>query len=206
MIVAYIKIYSNSQKVEIQKNTIEQYAKINKIEISRWYRDTRNSSKNRNKLEEIIKGLHVGDTLIIADVSRISRKLMEIMHLVLLCIEKKIILSSIKEGYTFENNIDSKTFAFTFGLVSEIESKLISTRTKEALGMSKNNGTKLGRPLGSAQTEYLLSQKNQIEKDLKDTNTTYAELADFYNVSLSGFKRFVKENMTNVPIRRKKEQ
>lgn len=93
----------------------------------------------------------------------------------------------------------------TFGLVSEIESKLISARTKEALTASKNKGTKLGRPLGSPKTEFLLSQKSQIERELKEENATYAELADYYKVSLSGFKRFIRENIPNLPSRRKKK-
>ena len=107
--------------------------------------------------------------------------------------------------YSFEDNVNSKTLAFTFGLVSEIESKLISARTKEALTVSKNKGTKLGRPLGSPKTEFLLSQKSQIERELKEENATYAELADYYKVSLSGFKRFIRENIPNLPSRRKKK-
>lgn len=204
MIVAYIRTYSNNQKNDSQKNAIEQYAKINGLIIDKWFRDTKNSPKSLNKAEEIIKGLQVGDTFIFADITRLSRKLMEIMHLILLSTEKKVILQSVKEGYTFQNNVDSKTFAFTLGLVSEIESKLISARTKEALTTSKNKGVKLGRPQGSAQTDYLMSQKEQIEKDLCEANTTYAELAEHYNVSLSGFKRFVRENLSYVSIKRKK--
>lgn len=176
MTIAYIRTYSNKQQTESQKNAIEQFAKAKK-----------------------------GDILIVADVTRLSRKLMEIMHLILLCIEKKVALYCIKEGYSFEDNVNSKTLAFTFGLVSEIESKLISARTKEALTASKNKGTKLGRPLGSPKTEFLLSQKSQIERELKEENATYAELADYYKVSLSGFKRFIRENIPNLPSRRKKK-
>ena len=109
------------------------------------------------------------------------------------------------ECHFFFLNVNSKTLAFTFGLVSEIESKLISARTKEALTVSKNKGTKLGRPLGSPKTEFLLSQKSQIERELKEENATYAELADYYKVSLSGFKRFIRENIPNLPSRRKKK-
>lgn len=73
------------------------------------------------------------------------------------------------------------------------------------LTASKNKGTKLGRPLGSPKTEFLLSQKSQIERELKEENATYAELADYYKVSLSGFKRFIRENIPNLPSRRKKK-
>ena len=168
MTIAYIRTYSNKQQTESQKNAIEQFAKAKKIEIDKWLKDAKNSSKEKNRLEDVIKNLQEGDILIVADVTRLSRKLMEIMHLILLCIEKKVALYCIKEGYSFEDNVNSKTLAFTFGLVSEIESKLISARTKEALTASKNKGTKLGRPLGSPKTEFLLSQKSQIERELKE--------------------------------------
>ena len=193
MTIAYIRTYSNKQQTESQKNAIEQFAKAKKIEIDKWLKDAKNSSKEKNRLEDVIKNLQEGDIL------------MEIMHLILLCIEKKVALYCIKEGYSFEDNVNSKTLAFTFGLVSEIESKLISARTKEALTASKNKGTKLGRPLGSPKTEFLLSQKSQIERELKEENATYAELADYYKVSLSGFKRFIRENIPNLPSRRKKK-
>ena len=205
MIVAYIRTYSNNQQAESQKNAIEQFARNKKIEIDKWIKDTRNTPRNKSKIEELIKGMQDGDILIVADITRLSRKLTEIMHLILLSIEKKVTIYSIKEGYAFENNLDSKTLAFTFGLVSEIESKLISARTKEALILSKKNGTKLGRPQGSPKMEYLLSKKKQIEKELRDENTTYAELAEYYQVSLSGFKRFVKENLPEISSKRKKK-
>ena len=137
MTIAYIRTYSNKQQTESQKNAIEQFAKAKKIEIDKWLKDAKNSSKEKNRLEDVIKNLQEGDILIVADVTRLSRKLMEIMHLILLCIEKKVALYCIKEGYSFEDNVNSKTLAFTFGLVSEIESKLISARTKEALTASK---------------------------------------------------------------------
>ena len=121
MTIAYIRTYSNKQQTESQKNAIEQFAKAKKIEIDKWLKDAKNSSKEKNRLEDVIKNLQEGDILIVADVTRLSRKLMEIMHLILLCIEKKVALYCIKEGYSFEDNVNSKTLAFTFGLVSEIE-------------------------------------------------------------------------------------
>lgn len=122
MIIAYTRTYSNKQQSDNQKNAIEQFAVNNNITIDKWHNDSRTtSSRHKNRLEEIIKNMNAGDTLIVADVTRLSRKLMEIMHLILLCIEKKVTLYCLKEGYTFEDNVDSKTLAFTFGLVSEIE-------------------------------------------------------------------------------------
>lgn len=108
MTIAYIRTYSNKQQTESQKNAIEQFAKAKKIEIDKWLKDAKNSSKEKNRLEDVIKNLQEGDILIVADVTRLSRKLMEIMHLILLCIEKKVALYCIKEGYSFEDNVNSK--------------------------------------------------------------------------------------------------
>lgn len=89
MTIAYIRTYSNKQQTESQKNAIEQFAKAKKIEIDKWLKDAKNSSKEKNRLEDVIKNLQEGDILIVADVTRLSRKLMEIMHLILLCIFKR---------------------------------------------------------------------------------------------------------------------
>ncbi len=206
MTIAYVRTYSNKQEAESQKSAIEQFAKKKKIKISKWLKDAKNSSQEEKRLEDVIKNLQDGDTLIVTDVTRLSRKLMEIIHLILLCIEKKVALYCIKEGYSFVNSVDNKTQAFTFGLVSEIDGKLISTRTKEALTACKNKGTKLGRPLGSPQADFLLSKKSEIEGKLNEKNTTYAELADYYKISLSSFKHFIRENIPNRPTRRKNKK
>ena len=125
-----------------------------------------------------------------------------VIHIILLCIERKVTLRSVSDGYVFEDNIDSKTLAFTFGLVSEIERKLVSIRTKEALALIRSKGVVLGRPKGSQQMGRLEPYKEQIEKDLKDPSLTYAQIAEKYNVSLSSFKRFLKEYL---PDKKKKK-
>lgn len=193
MTVAYIRTYTNKQSAETQQEMINSFAISHKIEIDKWYKDMGNSPRSNRRIESLIKNMKPGDQLIVADITRLSRKMIEIMHLILLCIERKITLSSVSEGYTFEDNIDSKTLAFTFGFVSEIERKLISIRTKEALALTRSKGVVLGRPKGSQQMGRLLPYKDQIEKDLKKENATYVALAKQYNVSLSSFKRFVKD-------------
>lgn len=196
MTTAYIRVYANKQSVEIQQETITNFAESKNIHIDKWYKDTGNAAKNSPKIEGIIKNMKAGDHLIVADITRLSHKMIEIMHLLLLSIERKITLHSINEGYTFENNVDSKTLAFTFGLVSEMERKLISIRTKEALALTKSKGVVLGRPKGSQQDVRLLPYKDVIEQQIKDGNKTYIELAKRYHVSLNIFKRFVKEHLS----------
>ena len=65
------------------------------------------------------------------------------------CLEKQITIYSTKDGYAFDNTINSKVLCFAFGLVAEIERNLISMRTKEALALRKAEGVILGRRKGS---------------------------------------------------------
>ena len=77
---------------------------------------------------------------------RLSRTLMDIMSIMGLLLSKGVNLYSVKDGYSFDNSINSKVLIFAFGLVAEIERNLISLRTKEALELRKLQGVKLGRP------------------------------------------------------------
>ena len=90
-----------------------------------------------------------GDTLIVTEVSRLSRTLTDLMAIMGKCLEKGINLYTTKEGYSFDNSINSKVLCFAFGLVAEIERNLISMRTKEALALRKAEGVVLGRKKGS---------------------------------------------------------
>lgn len=40
--------------------------------------------------------------------------------------------------------------------------------------------------------DHLLASEEQIEKELNEEKATYAELAEYYQVSLSSFKNFVR--------------
>lgn len=199
MIAAHIRIYSNNKvSFRRQEEIIKSFAQSKELTIDKWYKDMGNKIRTNNQIENIIKALKAGDTLIIADISRLSRKLVGVMHLLTMCIERKITLYSAMEGYTFQDDINSKTFAFTFCLVAEIERKLISVRTKEALALTRSKGVKLGRPSGSQQIKLLLPHKEEIEQEIKDENVTYSELAEHYKVSPSSMKRFIKEYITDI--------
>lgn len=97
------------------------------------------------KLGGLIRRMKHGDTLIVTEISRLSRTLTDLMGIMGKCLEKGINLYTTKEGYSFDNSINSKVLCFAFGLVAEIERNLISMRTKEALALRKAEGVVLGR-------------------------------------------------------------
>ena len=97
---------------------------------------------------ETVKRLRAGDTLIVTELSRLSRTLTDIMVIVGELLEKGVHLHSTKDRYSFDDTINSKVLCFAFGLVAEIERNLISARTKEALAARREQGVILGRRKG----------------------------------------------------------
>ena len=93
--------------------------------------------------------LKEGDVLVVPDLSRLGRSMLDVFDLLSLLLRKKVELRVVKGGYVFKDDTQSKVFAFAFTLASEIERDMLSQRTKEALARKKSEGVKLGRPEGS---------------------------------------------------------
>lgn len=67
-----------------------------------------------------------GDVLLVTELSRVGRNLMQIMSILNQCMERDIQVFTTNEGYELGNNINAKILAFAFGLSAEIERNLIS--------------------------------------------------------------------------------
>lgn len=196
MVIAYLRVSTEKQFLANQKEEIVRFAEKNELFIDRWYTETVSgtvSSKDR-KLSSLLRNMHPGDVLIVTEISRLSRTMLEIMTILNSCIKKEVILYSTKEGYIFQNDINSKVLGFAFGLMAEIERNLISLRTKEALARLKAEGVKLGRKVGDRpKMQILIDHREMLKKRLKE-GVTYIELAQEMAVSRSTFCRFMKEN------------
>lgn len=145
-------------------------------------------------MEGVLRGMKAEDVLIVSEMSRLSRTMLEIMAILNLCIKKEITLYSVKEGYAFENNMTSKIMGFAFGIAAEIERNLIAARTKEALAYRKMQGMILGRPKGSkVRTQILQGNADQIHRMIAQ-GTPKAEIARRHGVSKSTLYNFLKKD------------
>lgn len=192
-VVAYLRVSTEKQFLENQKEEIVRFAEKNGLEINKWYMETvsgKVSSKDR-KLAGLLDKMQAGDCLIVTEISRLSRTLFEIMTILNSCIKRGVVLYSTKEGYVFQDDINSKVLGFAFGLMAEIERNLISLRTKEALARRRNEGKHLGRKKGNMPKMNILQEhKRQLVKD-HERGKSCAALARQMGVSRTTMFRFL---------------
>lgn len=135
----------------------------------------------KRKIFDIINSLKEQDNIIVSELSRLGRSMLECMEILSVASEKKINIYAVKGNWSLDNTIQSKLIAMCFSMASEIERDLISSRTKEALRIKKLNGVKLGRPTGSGSSKL---DKFQPEIEALIANgSTKRFIAKRYDVS-----------------------
>ncbi len=194
MVIGYLRVSTGKQHPANQKNEISRFAEERGLEVEKWVTEivsgkTRESDR---KLGRLLKRMHKGDILIVTEISRLSRTLTDIMNIMGKCLEKGINLYTTKEGYSFDDTINSKVLCFAFGLVAEIERNLISMRTKEALAVRKAEGKVLGRKKGSyTKLNILMENRDEIAAMLGQGEQV-GKICNHFGVSRDTFARFRK--------------
>lgn len=192
-VVAYLRVSTEKQFLENQREEIVRFAEKNGMSIDRWYMETVSGKvcSRERKLAGVLDRMRPGDSLIITEISRLSRTLLEIMTILNSCIKKQVVLYSTKEGYVFQNDINSKVLGFAFGLMAEIERNLISMRTKEALQRRRSEGKHLGRKKGDTPKMKLLkANKRRLVREYLN-GMSCAALAREMGVSRTTMARFL---------------
>lgn len=194
MVIGYLRVSTGKQHPANQKNEISRFAEGRGLEVEKWVTEivsgkTRESDR---KLGRLLKRMHKGDILIVTEISRLSRTLTDIMNIMGKCLEKGINLYTTKEGYSFDDTINSKVLCFAFGLVAEIERNLISMRTKEALAVRKAEGKVLGRKKGSyTKLNILMENRDEIAAMLGQGEQV-GKICNRFGVSRDTFAKFRK--------------
>ena len=193
MIVAYLRVSTEHQLLDNQRNEIENYARTQGIVIDKWVTEVVSGKKKGRdrKLGALVKKLKPGDTLLVTELSRLSRTLMDIMSIVSDLLKKEVNIYSTKEGCRFDDSINSKVLLFAFGLVAEIERNLIAMRTREALNLRRQMGVELGRPKGSCSKIALLEEHRADIEGAIHKGVSSSKICRKYNVSYSTFRRFI---------------
>ncbi len=196
--VAYLRVSTIDQDLEKNRHDILEFANNKNFGKVEWIEEKvsgKKSWKNR-KIKNLIDNLNESDRLIVPELSRLGRSMLEIMEILAIAKQKDIHIYALKGNWELNGTVQSSVLAMAFAMAAEIEHDLISSRTKEALRARKAAGVKLGRPKGPGKSK-LDPFREEIIALLKNGSTkTY--LAKKYNTSLPNFYNWMKKNNINV--------
>ncbi|MGW8179715.1 MAG: recombinase family protein [bacterium] len=170
--VGYLRVSTQDQDLEKNKADILALANEKKLVPVEWVEEKVSDNKDwrKRKLGEVMESLQAGDTIIVSELSRLGRSILQILEIMKLAREKDIAVYSVKGGWSLNGSMESKIVLYMLAMVSEIERDLISQRTKEGLKARKAAGVKLGRPKGPGKSK-LDPYREEIIALLKNGST-----------------------------------
>lgn len=153
--VAYLRVSTIDQDVEKNKAAILHLANERNLGKVTFVEETISGkiSWRKRKIATLLEELNSGDRIIVSELSRLGRSMLECMEILSIASQKGIAIYAIKGNWQLDNSIQSKIIAMAFSMASEIERDLISKRTTEALRARKAAGIRLGRPRGPGKSK-----------------------------------------------------
>ncbi len=145
MLIGYARVSTEEQSLNRQIDMLIDYG-VDKRNI---YQEKISGMKsNREQLDKMIDELQENDTVIIADLTRVSRSTKDLLNIIDKIKSKGASIKSIKDTWldtSSDNPYNSFLLTVMSGL-SQLERDLISQRTKEGLRSAKARGRNGGRP------------------------------------------------------------
>jgi len=186
--IAYLRVSTTDQDLEKNKAEILHLSNEQDLGKVTWVEETVSGtvSWRKRQLGQVIDQMDAGDNLIVSELSRLGRSMLECMEILSIATQRNIKVFAIKGNWRLDGSIQSKIVAMAFSMAAEIERDLISQRTKEALAARKRMGMKLGRPRGVGKSkldkfqpeiEALLANGSRQNFIAKRYGTTEANLS-----------------------------
>ena len=112
--------------------------------------------------------LEAGDTLLVAELSRLGRNMLETLNLIDELIQREVQLIFVRQPELSTDGPHGQLLLAIYGHFAQTEREYISMRTKQGLAAARAQGKVLGRPKGSKNKERVLDPfKSEILGYLK---------------------------------------
>ncbi len=118
--VGYLRVSTADQDLEKNKAAIlklandEDLGKVHFVEE----RASGKVSWRKRKIAAVLEELHEGDTLIVSELSRLGRSMLECMEILSIATEKGIRVYSVKGNWHLDGSLQSKIVAMAFSMAA----------------------------------------------------------------------------------------
>lgn len=169
MIYGYVRVSTQDQSVDGQKNAISRYCIDQKMMVDEWIALEMSSRKStvHRRIDELLNKLLPGDTIIASELSRLGRSIKETLNTIETIIQDKqarliLIKQNLDLNPAAKSNVANKVLITIFSMLAELERDFISERTKEGLRARVAKGIRLGKPKGVIQASMYDKDKEKI--------------------------------------------
>jgi len=190
MIVGYVRVSKQEQNFFRQIDALTKYG----IDERNIYKEKiTGTKKDRPQLIKMINELKENDTVVVVDLTRISRSTKDLLDIVEKIKNKGANIKSLKDTWldTTDDNPYSNFLLTVMAGLSQLERDLISQRTKEGLASARARGRLGGRrPLKDEKVNRALM--------LYDMKTIcISDICEMCNISKSSLYNYIRKRKSN---------
>ena len=187
MKVLYARVSTDEQ------NTSRQEEIINKYNIEKVFIEKKSGkNKDREELNNMLNYVREGDILYCLSIDRLGRNLKDLLEIIDMLKEKKVIIHFEKENIEFNNkeNIFNDLVFNIFSSIAEFERKNILDRQKAGIEKAKQDGkySKSRNKPTKLSNEIIKDIKNKIDNNLK----SISDIAKEYNISRQTIYNYIR--------------
>lgn len=197
-VIGYVRVSSEMQKlkensVKNQINEIKNYCKRYDLELVEIFEDLgvsglKNDRKGLMDLLDKIKSDNI-DGVVVYSLSRISRKLKDVINIIEIFSKNKVEFNSVKEGF-MNDGIVGKLMLNILGSINEFEVNILGERIRDVKQYKKSKNEVYGGKIlyGMYRRKNKLVKNNyelkilEIIKDLRENKKlSYFKISDYLN-------------------------
>lgn len=207
-VIGYVRVSTDKQDVEKQKHLLLEYAQSWQLLISEFIHaevSSRKSNQER-RIDELLAKLAEGDMLLVAELSRLGRNMLQTLNIINELSEKRVKIAFVRQPELSTTGQHAKLLLAIYSYFAETEREYISLRTKQGLAAAKAKGKTLGRPQGSRNKERVLDPYRQQILDYLKMGLNLAAIMKIINpqleqpITYNSYRYFVQHDETLMDI------
>ena len=207
-VIGYIRVSTDSQDLEKQRHLLLEYAQRQQLLIDEFINVEMSSRKDtkERRIDELLTKLDEGDTLIVAELSRLGRNMLETLNIINRLGEQGVQIIFVRQPELSTLGSHTKLLLAIYSYFAETERDFISIRTKQGLAAAKANGVQLGRPRGSKNKERTLDPYKEQIKHYLQMGLNLASIQTIINnqleqpITYTSYRYFVRHDQDLWPL------
>lgn len=200
--IGYLRVSTDEQDLLQQEHLLLKHAQKNQMQIDRFIRvevSTRKSLRER-RIEELLNALSSGDTVIVAELSRLGRNMFQTLDLINKMSEMGVRLIFVRQPELSTTGSHAKLLLAIYSYFAEAERDFISMRTKQGMASARAQGKHVGRPKGSRDKHRALDPYREQIRDYLQLQLPLRRIHSIINpqlekpLSYSAYRYFVRQD------------